>query len=194
MPLRTASFALCAAACALACAPSPVVVVLEATPRDAYAPDPLPHDASDAIDASARMELPPEALIPVGGFLADAHGRLHRSFTEGTLVGFERAKVAAKDVDLETAVELAVAADDGRVVDVSFASSSGVIEFDAAAMHAVLRASPLAPPPPEIVGPSRQARLVWRFRRRAVDPCGVDGASLLPGWLLLRERAPAAER
>jgi TonB family protein len=56
----------------------------------------------------------------------------------------------------------------GAVISKSFAKSSGDAAFDNSAMRAVEQASPLPPPPPEIMAEALREGFVVDFRARIV--------------------------
>jgi hypothetical protein len=131
-----------------------------------------------ALDLATQLEIPPEAMMPIAGYLAAAHGRLHASFAEGTLVEFERGR-SPLERDLEATLDLALSEAEGRIVDLRLSQSSGVDTFDAATIGGALHASPFGAPPREILGADARAHLAWRFHRRAADPCALAGAVVL---------------
>jgi hypothetical protein len=153
--------------------PAPDIIVIGPSAPDDFREE--PRDAMTALDLATQLEIPPEAMMPLAAYLAEAHRRLHASFAEGTLVQFERGRPPLER-DLEATLDLALAEADGRVVDLRLAESSGVDSFDAATIGGALHASPFGAPPPDIVAGDARAHLVWRFRRRAADPCALANA------------------
>ena len=156
--------------------PAPEVIVIGPSAPDDYREE--PRDAMTALDLATQLEIPPEAMMPIAGYLAGAHRRLHASFAEGTLVEFERGR-SQLGHDLEATLDLALAEADGRIVDLRLSRSSGVDLFDAATIAGALHASPFGAPPPEVVGGDARAHIAWRFHRRAADPCALANAVVL---------------
>ncbi len=98
-----------------ACMPTaPDVIIIGPSAPDTFHDD--PHDAMAAVDLATALEIPPEAMLPLAGYLAAAHRRLHASFAEGTLLEFERGRPAL-DKDLDAVLDLSLSEAEGRVVD-----------------------------------------------------------------------------
>src|SRR5262249_6233452 len=137
-----------------------------------------PRDAVDALDLAAQLPIPPDAMIPLAGYLSAVHRRLHATFAEGSLVEFERARLVG-DVDLAATLDFSLADADGRVIDLRLARTSGLEASDATTIAGALRASPFGPPPRDILAEDGSAHLSWRFHRRAADPCALTNAVVL---------------
>jgi hypothetical protein len=156
--------------------PAPDVVFIGPGAPDSFHDD--PHDAMAALDLATGLEIPPEAMLPLAGYLAAAHRRIHASFAEGSLLEFERGRPPLER-DLDATLDLSLSEAEGRVVDLRLSQTSGVDSYDAATIAGALHASPFGAPPPDIVAGDARAHLAWRFHRRAADPCALANALVI---------------
>jgi TonB family protein len=80
------------------------------------------------------------------------------------------------DPELAATVELVIDGDSGRLAEIGVVASSGVPEFDAAAVAAFGRAFPLAPPPAASLSSDERLYVTWELRRRPEDACKREQA------------------
>lgn len=110
--------------------------------------------------------------LPFAKFVVGMHHRMHPLFSDGYLDSLDSAPPhdPRNRKDLVTRLEIHVAAS-GELDRVLVVQSSGVRDFDAAALDAVTRAAPFDEPPRELLSWNKKVYLHWEFHRNQVVGC-----------------------
>ena len=112
-------------------------------------------------------------------YLNEMHKRIHPLFADSFLPSLDALPPGdpRNDAQLMTRLEV-VLTRDGHIQQMGVVSSSGVPDFDIAALDSVDRAQPFGPAPDGIVSVSFDGfvYLQWEFRRNEVYACSTIGA------------------
>lgn len=107
------------------------------------------------------------------------HKRIHPIFADSFLASLDTRPPGdpMNDAQLTTRLEV-VLTRDGHIQQMGVVRSSGVSEFDIAALDSVDRAQPFGPAPDAIVsvGFDGFVYLQWEFRRNEIYACSTMGA------------------
>jgi TonB family protein len=103
------------------------------------------------------------------------HDRIHPEFTDKELAKLDTlaADDPSNDKKLATRLEIILSAEDGRIVKIGVAKTSGVTAFDVAALESVQRAQPFGLAPRAIASADGNVYVDWELRRDAVVGCSV---------------------
>jgi hypothetical protein len=114
----------------------------------------------------------------VDEYLEGVHACVHRAFAESFLRSLRDLPKAhpLSDPELGATVEIVVEGETGRLAEVGIVASSGVPEFDAAAVASFGRAFPLAPVPPAIWSSDGRLYVTWELHRRPEEGCRREQA------------------
>lgn len=109
----------------------------------------------------------------VKGYLEAVHACVHVAFFDSFLASLDGLPKthALSDPELATTVELVVDGESGALEKSGVVASSGVPEFDAAALAAFSRAFPLEAPPPESLSSDGHLYVTWEIHRRREEAC-----------------------
>lgn len=114
----------------------------------------------------------------LNAYLEGVHACVHTAFA----ASFLRSLAALpkenplSDPTLEATVELVIDGESGALVQVGIVASSGVPEFDAAAVAAFGAAFPLAPPPAATLSSDRHLYVTWELHRNPEEACRREQA------------------
>ncbi len=114
------------------------------------------------------------ALHPEAKYFSAVHDRIHPIFTDGFLTSLDSlpATDSKNDPHLVTKLEIVIAKN-GDLRGAVVVESSGLAEFDAAAIDSVKRAAPFAAPPAAILASDGDVHLIWGFHRDGVYGCSA---------------------
>jgi hypothetical protein len=174
---------------ALAPAPSsgerPAVACLASHP---IAPLPLGAvNVNDWADAIAKYRPQANGGRPVAwgdaesdviAYLDAVHACVHAAFADSflrSLTGLAKDHPLS-DPELAATVELVIDGDSGQLAEIGVVASSGVPEFDAAAVAAFGHAFPLAPPPAASLSSDDRLYVTWELHRRPEEACKREQA------------------
>lgn len=106
-------------------------------------------------------------------YLEGIHACVHAAFVDSFLRSLRDLPKdhPLSDQELAATVELVVEGETGRLADAGIVASSGVPEFDAAAVAAFTRAFPLAPVPATLWSSDGRLYVTWELKRRPEDAC-----------------------
>ena len=118
------------------------------------------------------------AQSDLDGYLDGVHACVHAAFASSFLRSLRDLPAGhpLADPELATTVELVIEGESGRLADVGVVASSGVPEFDAAAVAAFNGAFPLAPPPAASLSSDERLYVTWELHRRPEDACKREQA------------------
>jgi TonB family protein len=117
------------------------------------------------------------AAVPFASYLNGMHNRIHPIFADnflGSLDGLPK-NHPLNDPKMFTRLEIVVTKD-GHVVKMGIVKTSGITQFDIAALDSVNRAQPFGPAPGAIVSPDGNVYLHWEFHRDEVFACSTMNA------------------
>lgn len=108
-------------------------------------------------------------------YLNGMHNRIHPEFADKELDKFDAlpAKDPLNDRRLVTRLAIVLSAEEGRVVKIGVAKTSGVTAFDVAALDSVHRAQPFGPAPRQITSADGNVYVDWEFHRDGVFACST---------------------
>jgi hypothetical protein len=118
------------------------------------------------------------AHAPFSSYLNAIHNRIHPIFADdflGSLDGLP-ANSPLNEPHLITRLEIILNRDDGHVVKMGIVRTSGVTDFDIAALDSVQRSSPFGKPPAAIVSPDGNVYFHWEFHRDPIYACSTMNA------------------
>jgi TonB family protein len=106
-------------------------------------------------------------------YLDSVHACVHAVFVDSFLRSLRDLPKdhALSDPELGATVEVVIEGETGRLADVGIVASSGVPEFDAAAVAAFGHAFPLAPAPAATWSSDGRVYVTWELKRRPEDGC-----------------------
>jgi len=115
------------------------------------------------------------ARVPFKLYLNKIHNRLHSIFAHSFLGHLDQLPQnhPLNNMDMSTHLEIALSAEDGRIVRMGITKSSGVTAFDVGALESVEKASPYGTPPGAIVSPDGNVYLHWEFHRKPAYACST---------------------
>jgi len=118
------------------------------------------------------------AEAELNAYLEGVHACVHAAFADSFLRSLRDLPKndALSDPELEATVEVVIEGESGRLAEVGIVSSSGVPEFDAAAVAAFNRAFPLAPPPAASLSSDERLYVTWELHRSAELACRREQA------------------
>lgn len=111
-------------------------------------------------------------------YLENVHACVHTAFADSFLRSLATLPKESplSDPTLEATVELVIDGESGALVQAGIVGSSGVPEFDAAAVAAFHAAFPLAPPPAATVSSDGHLYVTWELHRRPEEACRLEQA------------------
>ena len=118
------------------------------------------------------------AQAELDAYLDGVHACVHEAFA----ASFLRSLAALpkehplSDPTLETTLELVIDGDTGALVSSGVVGSSGVPEFDAAAVAAFAHAFPLAKPPEDTLSSDGKLYVTWELHRNPEEACRREQA------------------
>jgi TonB family protein len=118
------------------------------------------------------------AEAELGAYLDNVHACVHEAFADSFLRSLANLPKDSplSDPTLETTVEIVIDGESGALADVGVVGSSGVPEFDAAAVAAFGRAFPLAKPPPDTLSSDGHLYVTWELHRNPDEACRREQA------------------
>ncbi len=118
------------------------------------------------------------ARSPFATYLNGMHNRIHPIFAEsflGSLDGLPKDNPINNPKNF-TRLEI-ILTRNGHIVKMGVVKTSGITQFDVAALDSVQRASPFGPAPSAIVSPDGRVYLHWEFHREEAIACSTINAS-----------------
>jgi TonB family protein len=117
------------------------------------------------------------SLTPEARYLNAIHSRIHPIFADGYLSALDRRsrEDPVNDPKRFTRLEI-VLGRDGGIVALGVVKTSGLAEFDAAALDTFARAQPFAAPPQELLSADGNAYIHWELHRDEVYACSTMNA------------------
>jgi hypothetical protein len=114
----------------------------------------------------------------LNAYLDNVHACVHAAFADSFLPSLAALpkEHALSDPSLEATVELVIDGESGALVKEGIVSSSGVPEFDAAALAAFEHAFPLAPPPASTLSSDGRLYVTWELHRQPEEACRREQA------------------
>jgi hypothetical protein len=114
----------------------------------------------------------------LNAYLDGVHACLHAVFADSFLRSLDALPKdhPLSDPTLQTTVEIVIDGDSGALVESGVVASSGVPEFDAAALAAFAHAFPLAPPPAASLSSDGRLYVTWELHRRPEEACRREQA------------------
>jgi hypothetical protein len=111
-------------------------------------------------------------------YLDNVHACVHAAFADSFLRSLATLpkENPLSDPTLEATVELVIDGESGALVQAGIVGSSGVPEFDAAAVAAFGAAFPLAPPPPATLSSDGHLYVTWELHRNPEEACRREQA------------------
>ena len=111
-------------------------------------------------------------------YLGNVHACVHAAFADSFLRSLASLSKEnpLSDPTLEATVELVIDGESGALVQAGIVGSSGVPEFDAAAVAAFSAAFPLAPPPAATLSSDGHLYVTWELHRRPEEACRLEQA------------------
>jgi TonB family protein len=108
-------------------------------------------------------------------YLNAMHNRIHPEFAEKELPKLDALPkdVPSSDKKLAVRLEIVMSAEDGRVVKIGIAKTSGVTAFDTAALDSVQRAQPFGRAPGAIASADGNVYVDWVLHRDEVLACST---------------------
>ncbi len=118
------------------------------------------------------------AEAELGAYLDNVHACVHEAFADSFLRSLTSLPKdnPLSDATLETTVEIVIDGESGALTEVGVVGSSGVPEFDAAAVAAFGRAFPLAKPPPDTLSSDGRLYVTWELHRNPDEACRREQA------------------
>jgi hypothetical protein len=118
------------------------------------------------------------AEADLGAYLENVHACVHEAFADSFLRSLASLPKDASlsDPTLETTVELVIDGESGALAEAGVVGSSGVPEFDAAALAAFGHAFPLAKPPPDTLSSDGRLYVTWELHRNPDEACRREQA------------------
>ncbi len=143
--------------------------------------DPAPRPVSveayvSKVPAGHQMPLR-GAAVPFAQYLNGIHNRIHPIFADGYLGALDKRPKTdpLNDPKRTTRVELVIGRD-GFIVTMGIVKTSGLADFDAAALAAFGKAQPFGAPPDAILSSDGEVYLQWELRRDEVFACSTMNA------------------
>lgn len=117
------------------------------------------------------------AAVPFAKYLNGIHNRIHPIFADAYLSTLDTRPTTdpMNDRKLFTRVEIVVGRD-GFIVTMGVVKTSGLAEFDTAALDAFGRAQPFGIPPEAILSPDGKTYIHWELHRDEVFACSTMNA------------------
>jgi hypothetical protein len=109
----------------------------------------------------------------IDAYLDGVHACVHAAFADSFLRSLRELPEAhaLSDPELNATVELVIDGESGKLVEVGIVGSSGVPEFDTAAVAAFGRAFPVAGAPPVSLSSDGRLYVTWELKRRPEEAC-----------------------
>ena len=109
----------------------------------------------------------------VDAYLEGVHACVHAAFADSFLRSLRDLPKthALSDPELSATLELVIEGETGRLAEVGVVGSSGVPEFDAAAVASFARAFPLEGAPSASLSSDGRLYVTWEMRRSPDDAC-----------------------
>ena len=136
-----------------------------------------PTSSAQSVWPSAKEQPLGEARIAYAKYLNAIHALLHPVFADQYLASFDALPASdPRNIStLSTEVAFVVDGKTGRLDSAKVTRTSGVREFDAAAIESVKRAFPAAPPDPSTWSSDGKVYALWEFHR-GPEACGTWNA------------------
>jgi TonB family protein len=111
-------------------------------------------------------------------YLERVHACVHVAFADSFLRSLATLpkEHPLSDQSLQTTVEIVIDGETGALADAGVVASSGVPEFDAAAIAAFAHAFPLAPPPAAALSSDGRLYVTWELHRNPDEACRREQA------------------
>jgi hypothetical protein len=111
-------------------------------------------------------------------YLENTHACVHAAFADSFLRSLASLpkENPLSDPTLAATVELVIDGDSGALVQAGIVASSGIPEFDAAAVAAFGAAFPLAPPPAATLSSDGKLYVTWELHRAPEEACRREQA------------------
>jgi hypothetical protein len=118
------------------------------------------------------------AEAELGAYLDNVHACVHAAFADSFLRSLANLPKdnPLSDPTLETTIEIVIDGETGALAESGVVGSSGVPEFDAAAVAAFGHAFPLAKPPSETLSSDGRLYVTWELHRNPDEACRREQA------------------
>jgi TonB family protein len=114
----------------------------------------------------------------LNAYLENVHACVHEAFADSFLTSLEALPKdhPLSDPTLEATIEIVIDGESGALTKAGVVGSSGVPEFDAAAVAAFAHAFPLAPPPEATLSSDGRLYVTWELHRNPEEACRREQA------------------
>ncbi len=114
----------------------------------------------------------------LNAYLENVHACVHEAFADSFLASLETLPKdnPLSDPTLEATIEIVIDGETGALTRAGVVASSGVPEFDAAAVASFAHAFPLAKPPEATLSSDGQLYVTWELHRNPEEACRREQA------------------